>query len=128
MPLETQVHSRLAPVHAVARSLYLRSGLDFDGVKQAYEDFGFVSSSPSHLLLFRPAKSDSIAEWLSLDRFAEADTWHVGLAVGDGNTRWFLEQMPWYLPKVSWTKLAKHGKDDGYRIYDTDKLISKIRK
>ena len=117
----------MIPVITNARNLYIKHGMDFDRMFCAYLTMGFVYCSPHQLLLTRPAKKDRLSEWLSTEQFGEADTWHVGLTAGKGNIGWFIRQMEWYLPNISWTLTAKRPGNTKYRIYSTDRLTKLLR-
>ena len=108
---------------ATAKQLYASAGLKLEAELGFYLDRGFVFSGPDRLLLCNPGVSDDPAK---IATPGEADCWFVRLAVGPGALRWFLQQMPWYLPKVAWYRNFKNP-GGPLHVWDTNRLVKLLR-
>lgn len=111
------------PAIASAKKLYDEQGLRFEAVLAHYLDHGYVFVEPGRLVMGSPVREEQP------DKIAapgEADCWHVHLAVGEGAMKWFIRQMPWYLPKICWRREFK-ANASRLHVWPTDKLINKLR-
>lgn len=107
----------------IAKRMYDKAGMSLEVDIAHYLRHGYVFSAPDKLLLGAPMSTDHPER---IAKPGEADAWYVRLAVGKGAMRWFIENMPWYLPKVAWHRDFK--KPTGIlHVWSTDIVCSKIR-
>lgn len=115
----------MTPVLQTAEDMYKGRGLNLGAEIHSYLTHGFVFANPAAMLLGRPIiSSEGPARWLTPDEYHLADCWYVRLAVGRGALRWFLNQMPWVLPKIAWER-GFSGKEH-LRIYSTQSAFRHI--
>ena len=105
-----------------AARLYAAHGMNLSEDLERYLKFGYVFVTPDRLMLGRPMLRERGAEYWP--QAGEGDAWYVRLAVGKGAVRWFVEQMPYYLPFLAWNRQFK---DNGrLHIWPTDKFANRL--
>lgn len=104
-----------------AKALYRTAGRDLNRDLSDFLDCGYVFATPDRLLLARPIQRADWRRWVTP---AEADAWFVQLAVGRGSIRWFVEQMPVWLPWIAHRRDMRG--DDRLHCVQTDQLMRRL--
>jgi len=106
-----------------AKELYHTHGLNLAKDIGAYLEHGVVIKFEDRMMLARPINLGRPREWLAATG-DEADAWYVHLAIGTGLVRWFIAQMPYFLPSIAWRR--EFTGSPHLHIYDTKQLKRRI--
>lgn len=100
-----------------AKAMYEARGLNFEQDLGYYLTNGIVISQPDRFLMAKPVSKDKgEADWHP----EKPDAWYVHMAVGKDCLRWFLQQAPFRLPYLAWSR--SKDEDGKLRIYSTERF------